>query len=83
MRDNRRRDRAIRATLTQAYPPPTGRCARHWQTLAALMSGIVGSKSPQLPPMATKVPEGTKPASRGKRCARWLDNACILEAISC
>lgn len=48
MRDNRRRDCAIRATLTQAYPPPTGRCARHWQTLAALMSGIVGSKSPQL-----------------------------------
>ncbi len=46
MSDNLRRYRAIRNALTQAYPtPPTGNFARHLQTLAALISGIVGSKS--------------------------------------
>jgi hypothetical protein len=48
-------------------------------TLAALMSGIVGSKSTQLPPIATKVPDGTKPESRVTRFARWCDHAHILE----
>ena len=83
MRDHLRRYRAIRNALTQAYPPsPTGNFARHVQTLAALISGIVGSKSTQRPTIATKVPEGTKPESRVKRCARWLDNARILEEMS-
>ena len=45
------------------------------------MSGIVGSKSPQLPSVATKIPEGTKPESRGKRLTRWLDNERILEEM--
>jgi hypothetical protein len=59
----------------QAYPtPPTGHFARHVQTLAALMSGIVGGKSTQLPHIATKVPDGSKPESRVKRFARWLDH---------
>ncbi len=84
MRDHLRRYRAIRNALTQAYPTsPTGHFARHVQTLAALISGIVGSKSTQRPTIATKVPEGTKPESRVKRCARWLDNARILEEMSC
>jgi hypothetical protein len=51
-------------------------------TLAALISGIVGSKSPQLPSVATKIPDGTKPESRGKRLPRWLDNERILEELS-
>ena len=55
--------------------------ARHLITLAALISGIVGSKSTQLPHMAAKVPNGTKPESRVKRFARWLDNAHILEEV--
>jgi hypothetical protein len=63
--------------------PPTGHFARHVQTLAALISGIAGSKSPQLPHMATKVPDSTKPESRVKRFARWLDNAHILEEVDC
>jgi hypothetical protein len=42
---------------------------------------MVGGKSPQLPPIATKVPEGTKPESRVKRLTRWLDNAHILEEV--
>src|SRR2546425_12734183 len=82
MRDNLRRYRAIRNALTQAYPTsPTGNFARHLQTLAALISGIVGSKSTQLPTLATKVPDGTKPESRVKRFARWIDNERILEEM--
>jgi hypothetical protein len=48
-------------------------------TLAALISGIVASKSTQLPKVAAKVPNGTKPESRVKRFARWLANARLLE----
>ena len=82
MSDNLRRYRAIREALTQYYPdPPTGTVARHLTTLAALISGIVGSKSMQLPHIATKVPDGAKPESRVKRFARWLDNAHILEEV--
>jgi hypothetical protein len=49
--------------------------ARHLTTLAALISGIVGSQSTQLPKVAPHVPDGAKPASRSKRFARWVDNA--------
>ena len=83
MSDNLRRYRAIREALTQGYPgQPTGMVARHLTTLAALISGIVGGKSTQLPQIATKVPEGHKPESRVKRFARWLDNERILEEMS-
>jgi hypothetical protein len=82
MSDNLRRYRAIRDALTQGYPgQPTGTVARHLTTLAALISGIVGSKSTQLPSVATKIPDGTKPESRVKRFARWLDNERILEEM--
>src|SRR5438309_5662687 len=82
MSDNLRRYRAIREALTQCYPgQPSGTVARHLITLAALISGIVGSKSTQLPHIATKVPDGTKPESRVKRFARWCDNAHILEEV--
>jgi hypothetical protein len=49
-------------------------------TLAALISGIVGSKSPPRPTIATTVPDGIKPESRVTRWARGLDNANMLEA---
>jgi hypothetical protein len=82
MSDNLRRYRAIRDALTQGYPgQPTGTVARHLTTLAALISGIVGSKSTQLPSVATKIPDGTKPESRVKRFARWIDNERILEEV--
>jgi Transposase DDE domain len=82
MSDNLRRYRAIREALTQCYPgQPSGSVARHLITLAALISGIVGSRSTQLPHIAAKVPNGTKPDSRVKRFARWLDNAHILEEV--
>jgi len=83
MRDHLRRYRAIRHALMQAYPTaPTGNFARHLQTLAALISGIVGSKSTQLPTLATKVPDGTKPESRVKRLTRWIDHERIVEEMS-
>ena len=82
MSDNLRRYHAIRNALTQASPTqPTGNLARHLNTLAALISGIVGSKSTQLPHIAAKVPTGTKPESRVKRFARWFDNDHILEEV--
>jgi hypothetical protein len=83
MSDNLRRYRAIREALTQWYPgQPSGTVARHLSTLAALISGIVGGKSTQLPHIATKVPDGTKPESRVKRFTRWLDNDRIVEEMS-
>jgi len=82
MSDNLRRYRAIRHALAQGYPTSSqGNFARHLNTLAALISGIVGSKSSQLPHIATKVPDGTKPESRVKRFTRWLDNDHILEEV--
>jgi hypothetical protein len=80
MSDNLRQYRAIRDTRRQAYPGELqGRGARHLTTLAALLSGIVASKSTQLPKVAAKVPNGTQPESRVKRFARWLDNERLLE----
>ena len=82
MSDNLRRYRAIRDAFTQWYPgQPTSTVARHLTTLAAFISGIVGSKSTQLPSVATKIPDGTKPESRVKRLTRWLDNERILEEV--
>jgi Transposase DDE domain len=82
MSDNLQRYRAIRHALVQCYPTASqGNFARHLNTLAALISGIVGSKSTQLPHIAPKVPDGTKPESRVKRFARWCDNAHILEEV--
>jgi hypothetical protein len=75
MRDNLRQYRAIRDALIQGYPgEPQGQCARHLTTLAALISGIVASTSTQLPTIAAKVPDGSKPESRVKRFARWVGN---------
>jgi len=82
MSDNLRRYRSIRDALTHAYPlEPTGNLARHLNTLAALISGIVGSKSTQLPQIAAKVPSASKPESRVKRFSRWFDNDSIREEV--
>jgi hypothetical protein len=82
MSDNLRRYRAIRQALKQCYPgEPKGNMARHLNTLAALISGIVGSKSSQLPNIATKIPDRAKPESRVKRFTRWLKNDGIEEEV--
>lgn len=75
MSDNLRRYRAIKNAIMQLYPTePKGNTARHLDTLAALISGIVGSKSTNLPAVAGKVPDGTKRESRVKRFSRWMQN---------
>jgi len=80
MSDNLRSYRAIRDAFTPWYPgQPTGTVARHLTTLAALISGMVGSTSTQLPSVATTIPDGATPESRVKRLTRWLDNERILE----
>jgi hypothetical protein len=42
--------------------------------MAALVSGIVGGKSTNLPEIAKKVPDTAQPESRVKRYSRWVDN---------
>lgn len=75
MSDNLRRYRTIISALKQLYPKePTGNVARHLNVLAALVSGIVGSRRTNLPEIAKKVPDATKPESRVKRFSRWINN---------
>lgn len=75
MSDNRRRYLAMKRALKQLYPTePQENLARHLNTLAAMASGIVGSKSSNLPAIASKVPDGTKKESRVKRFYRWIKN---------
>ena len=82
MSDNLRRYRAIRDALTQWYPgQPTGTVARHLTTLAALISGIVGSKSTQLPTSPPKSPTAPSPRAASNALTRWLDNEHILEEV--
>jgi hypothetical protein len=83
MSANLRRYHALHHALGHASPaPPPGHLARHLSPLAALISGIVGSKSTPLPTSAAQVSNGTTPASRVKRLARWVDNAHSLEEVS-
>jgi|GEM_PF-1954608 len=83
MRDHLRRDRAIHAVLLQGYSGQLrGTRVRHVTTLAARISGIVGSPSPQVPTRAARLPEGTHPESRVKRCARWLKHARSTPEVS-
>ena len=82
MSDNLRRYRAIHEALTQCYEAaPSGRLAQHLTTLAAFVSGIVGSRSSQLPKIATQIPGQAKAESRVKRLSRWLNNEGILESV--
>jgi len=77
MSDNLRRYRAIRQSFTQLFPTAQGNFARHLNTLAGLISGIVGSKRTNLPHIASHVPDGTHPDSRTKRFSRWINNSDI------
>jgi hypothetical protein len=78
MSDNLTRYRTIKDALKQLYPvEPTGNLARHLNVLAALISGIVGSRRTNLPSIASKVPDATKPESRIKRFSRWIKNDSI------
>lgn len=75
MSDNLRVYRAVRNALHQLYPTePQGDFARHLTTLAMLITGLVQSKTSQLPAIARKIPDGNRPQSRIKRLTRWLKN---------
>ena len=75
MGDNRTRFRQIRNSLNKLYPTqPKGNLARYLNTLAIMISGIVGSNSSQLPKIASKTPDKAKTTSVEKRIKRWLIN---------
>jgi hypothetical protein len=78
MSDSRRTHRAIKTKLKQLYPEePQGNVARHLETLACLISGIILSKSCQLPKIASQVPGDVHPDSRVKQMSRWVQNEYI------
>ena len=75
MGDNHRVYRRIRTSLRQIYPQRlTGRQARHMNTLAGMISGIVRSGKSHLKAMAKKAPDQSKVESRIKRFSRYLQN---------
>jgi hypothetical protein len=68
MSDNITRYRQVRNALERLYPTkPKGNLVRNLNTLAVMISGIVGSKSTQLPQIAGKTPLGVKVASSNSR----------------
>lgn len=76
MGDILRRYRAVRDSLKKIYPKElTGNQARHLNTLASMISGIVGSQSTNLPSVAGKTAVGPycnqKPANRESRVKRF------------
>lgn len=82
MSDSRRVYRAIRQAVKQLYPEePQGNLARHLNTPAGMVTGIVLSKSCQLPKMAGKAPDETLPESRTKRFTRWTQGDTITAEV--
>ena len=75
MSDSLRQYRAIRDALYRFYPhAPEGNLARHLNTLAACIHGIVRSKSTQLPQIAPHIPSSTRLESRVKKLTRFVQN---------
>ena len=82
MSDNIIRYRAIRNALDKMYPSqPKGNFARHLNTLAAMINGIVGSRHTHLPKIAEMNPCKAKIASVEKRIKRWLMNENITHEL--
>ena len=80
MSDNLKRYCAIRDALEQLAPKQvSGNQIRHLRTLAALISGIVGSGKVSLPAVASKVPDGKHKDSRVKRFERFLKNERVTQ----
>lgn len=76
MSDSHRRYSSIRTAIRQMYPSELqGHAVRKLNTLAALISGIVGSQRTNYPQMASKVSDLAKPESRVKRFSRWVNEA--------
>ncbi len=78
MSDSRHLYRAIRQALRQLYPmEPQGNLARHLNTLAGMVTGIILGRSCHLPRLAHKAPDETLAESRHKRFSRWVQNDAI------
>jgi hypothetical protein len=75
MSDSRQVHRAVQTALKRLYPEePRGNLARHLNTLASLITGVVLSKSSQLPKIAAKVPGHIQDDSQTKQFSRWVQN---------
>jgi hypothetical protein len=71
MSDSHLRYRTIRTALEQLFPKDlNGHQRRHLTVLAALISGMVGSRSSQLPAIASKVPGSAQRESTRRRVGR-------------
>lgn len=62
---------------------PRGNVARHLNTLAGMVTGIVLSKSCHLPKLAHKAPDATLAESRHKRFSRWVANDTVTASVCC
>lgn len=78
MTDNLRRYCAIQKALKSLRPTePKGNVARHLNTLAMFIAGIIGSQKCHLPAVAKKAPTGGKPQSRIRKLERFLANDAV------
>jgi hypothetical protein len=78
MSDDKKVYRTVKNALHKLWPvEPRGNFARHMNSLAALISGIVNGRSSQLPKIAENVPDGNKVESRVRRFSRWVSNSKI------
>ena len=76
MSDTYRRYRAIKHGMMQFYQPqPTGHREKHFNTLAAMICGLVGGKQAHLPAIADHAPSnGAKQESVIERFRRFVRN---------
>lgn len=82
MSDSRRTHRAIKKAFKQLCPQELqGNEARHLETLVSMVTGIVLSKSCQLPQMARKIPGEIHPDSQVKKMSRWTQNAAVTPGV--
>ena len=80
MSENMRRFKMIFKSLKKLCPnEPTGNYARRLSTLAYLIAGTIGSKSCQLPSIATKIVDNRQADSKIKTFYRWLKNKNVTE----
>lgn len=75
MSESVRRYRALRQALNTLYPTmPQGNVARHLETLAAMINGIVGSGQVHLTKIAAEHADGRQLQSRVKQYTRFVQN---------
>jgi hypothetical protein len=74
MSDAKRKFSAVRKALGKLFPDAKGRQSKYLDVLAALVSGIVGSRSSHLPAIANQFPSKAKKESKVKRFSRWTQN---------